>query len=256
MSALVRHEIRRNLRPSLALPLVGFGLVLAYERVGGAWGPEYAQVQGALTLHGGWLLTSIPVFAGAVGGSLADEQRRGVTSTLLARGVPRGQYVLSKVLGAAASGALLTAAAVVAFYVLVSALWPAGRVTYERTPSGLGPVPALFMVNPLANDLLLAAMGAAAAAALSGVGVLAGTLTTNRYVAMAAPLVLFLGCTAFHEHRPHGLWNPYTYMDLTTYYTQTISAPFRPWAAFLYWGGLAAALAGLSSWIFSRREVA
>lgn len=255
MIPLATYEVKRSLRPALALPLIGFCMVLVYERVHGAWGPAYAQVKGALTLHGDWLRLAVPLLAGAAGGSLAGERRKGITPTLLARGVTRGQYVLSKILGAGASGAILMAAAICGFYVLVGILWPAGCVTWERNESGPGPVPALYMVNPLANDLLLAAMSMVAAAAWSIVSVLAGTLTTNRYAAMAAPMVLFIVSVVLQAYGVNRLLNPYTYLDLQGHYTHTIPVLWRPYAAFLYWSCLAVILAMLSRWIFAQKEL-
>lgn len=255
MIPLARYEIKRNLRPALMLPLTGFCMVLAYETVHHAWGPVYAQVQGALTLHGDWLELVTPVLAGAVGSSLADEQRKGITPTLLARGVTRGQYLLSKILGAAASGAILTAAAIAGFYLLVGILWPAGRVTYVRSALGPGPLPALYAVNPLANDLLLASMSLAASGAMAVVSVLTGTLTSNRYVAMAAPLVLFIVSVTLHEYGIGRVLNPYTYLDLSGYYTRTVPVPWLPYAAFLYWSCFAVVLAALARWVFARREL-
>ena len=235
--------------------LIGLCLLLAYNRVHGPWASDQAQVQGALTVHGGWLQTVIPLLAGVVGGSLADERRKGIALTFLARGVTRGKYLLSKLLGAAASGALITAAAIGGFYVLVGILWPAGRVHTEHQLGDQGPVPALYAVNPLANDMLLAAMLMAAAAALSMVSVLAGTLTTSRYIAMAAPFLFFILCVAIHEYGGNRLLNPYTYLDLPTFYPLTFQASWRPYAAFLYWTGFAVVLAALARWIFARREL-
>lgn len=255
MISLAGHEIRRTLRPAQAALLTGLCVLLAYEKVRGAWGPTYAQVQGALTLHGGWLVWSISILAGAAGGSLADEQRKGVTSTLLTKGISRGQYLLSKVLGAAGSAAVLMAAAICGFYVLVAILWPAGQVTYNRTATGPGPVPALYAMDPLANDLMLASMSVVASACMSTWGVLAGTLTTNRYVAMLTPLSLLILGMVFHEYGANRWLNPFTYLDLRGYYAHTIPPAWRPYAAFLYWSCLAVVVAALSRWIFVKKEL-
>lgn len=186
---------------------------------------------------------------------LAYEQRKGVTSTLLAKGISRGQYLLSKILGAAGSAAVLTATAIGGFYVLVAILWPAGQVTWERNESGPGPVPALYAVDPLANDLMLAAMSVVASAGMSTWSVLAGTLTTNRYVAMLTPLSLLILGMVFHEHGANRLLNPFTYLDLRGYYALTIPPAWRPYAAFLYWSCLAVVVAALSRWIFVKKEL-
>jgi hypothetical protein len=253
---LARYEIRHTLRPLQTSLLLGLCLILAYERVSGPWSAPYAQVQGALTVHGGWVRLVVPLFAAVAGGSLADEQKKGVTSILLARGISRGQYLLSKLLGAAGSAAVFTAAAIAGFYLLVAVLWPAGQVTFGRDGANImGPIPALYVANPLANDLVLAAMSVVASAGMSTWGVLAGTLTTNRYVAMVAPLALFIVAVSVHEYGGHPLPNPYTYVDLPTYYRLTFSAAWQPYAAFLYWACATALVAALARWIFLKKEL-
>jgi ABC-type transport system involved in multi-copper enzyme maturation permease subunit len=254
--ALARYEIRHTLRPQQISLLLGLCLLLAYEEVSGPKGPAYAQVQGALTIHGSWLRLAAHLLAGVAGGSLAGEQKNGVTSILLARGIPRGQYLLSRILGAAGSAALLTAAAVAGFYVIVAIRWPAGQVTFGRDGAYImGPIQALFAVHPLANDLVMAAMSVVAAAGMSTWSVLAGTLTTNRYVAMLAPLLLFILSAVVHEYGVHRWLNPYTYVDLPTYYRVTFSAAWQPYAAFLYWSCVAALVAALARWIFLKKEL-
>jgi hypothetical protein len=255
MAPLVFHEVRRTLRPGLVLALVGFCMVLIYERVGEPWMAAYAQVQGALSVHASWLMIAVPVLAGAVGASLARERHEGVTLLLLARGVSRRRYLLAKTLGAAASGALLMSAAIVAFYVIVGILWPAGEVTFGRNASTIGPVPALYAAYPLANDLVLAGMNVVATAAWSLLGVLTGTLTANRYVAMAVPLVFFVVILVLESFWSKTLWMPSTYLYLADYYQYAVPAAYQPYAAFVYWLGFGAAVAALSRWLFLRSEL-
>jgi hypothetical protein len=256
---LVRHELKRNLRPVVLVPLLGFFLVLAYEEVGTPWIPEQAQVQGALALHGSWLPLALTFAAGVVGSSLADERRQGIALTSLAKGLTRSRYVIAKVLGAAASGALVTAAGIVGFYVLVGVLWPWGRVNVEGTIRPPGPVPALFVRSPLANDLAAAWMTIAAAAAMPAIGVLAGTLTSNKYIAMATPLLvllasLVLGGTVLDDT----VWTlglPSVHLDLWGDYSHAVPAAFQPYAAFLYWAGFVIVITAIARWIFGKKEL-
>jgi len=254
--SLVGYELKRNLRPVQVLALVGLGMILAYQEVGAAWSPAYAALQGALTLHREWLVEASPLLAGIMGSSLADEQRRGILLTFLSRGVTRGQYLLSKILGAAASGALLTAAAILGFYLLVAIRWPWGRVTYMTSH---GPVPTLYLANPLANDLLGASMCLLATAAMAVESVLVGTLTSNRYIAMATPLLLTIASAivmnCLRVDAPFGFLNPFIQQDVFGAYGYTVPLPLRPYAAFVYWPCLAALLAALARWIFLRKEL-
>jgi len=253
------YEIKRTFRPVPVLALVGFCMILVYEEAGpyNHWSPEYAAVQGALASHNDWLLESSPLIAGLVGSSLADEQRRGIMLTFLSRGVTRGQYLLSKILGAAVSGALITAAAIVGFYILVGILWPWGRVTYD---GGYGPVPTLRTSNPLANDLLGASMCLLVTAAMALESVLVGTLTSNRYIAMAAPLLLMIASvvfmnTCFPERLPFAFLNLCIQQDVFGAYGRTVPVPLQPYAGFVYWPCFATALAVLARWIFLRKEL-
>jgi ABC-type transport system involved in multi-copper enzyme maturation permease subunit len=253
---LVRHEIQRHLRPVVLLPLVGFFGFLACEKLEGGWGPNYAQLQGALVVHGGDLIFAVVLAAGFSGSSLADERRRGVTLTTLAQGMNRSRYVLGKALGAAASGALVTAAGIACFYLVLGIFWPWGRV---RMQSDYGPLPWLFAKSPLANDLVAAAMTMALGAAMPAVAVLVSTLTSNRYIAMAAPLIVLLFTIILKETILQGpvasAVLPTTYMVLGGHYEYWIPAALLPYAAFLYWLAFWALFTALARWIFSRKEL-
>ena len=256
MLALVGYEIKRNLRPAQALPLLGLCmlLVLGHDRI---LSPRsWARLQGALALNGDWLWLANPLLAGVVGSSLSDERRKGIARTFLARGVPRGRYLLSKMLGSAASAAILMAAAIVGFYAIAVFLWPWGPVEVKGDETGPGPVPALYALSPVANDLALIVMAMVAVGATSAVAVLAGTLTTNRYVAMAAPLlVLIVGIVLDETHTCRTL-SPIVYVSLTNYYPTRVPVPLHPYAAFLYWLCFVIVAGALSRWIFARRELA
>lgn len=253
--SLVRHELKRNLRPVVVLPVLGFFVILIYDEIHDPWVAGMAQVQGALTLHRDALFFPVIFVAGVVGSSLADEQRRGIALMSLSRGVTRSRYVLAKALGAAASGALLTAAGIACFYVLVAIRWPWGRVDVELHAPLAGPVPALFRWSPLANDLLGASMIVAEGAALSTVAVLASTLTSNRYLVMATPLLLVLAGAVLNEE---GVWAPglpIIYLTLSGTYVHAIPAALQPFAAFLYWAVFAVIFTAAARWIFARREL-
>jgi len=250
---LVWYEVKGNLRPTKVLPLLGLCIALFYPDLHEPWSSDDAQLQGALVWHGDWLWPMVPLIAGAVGSSLADERRKGITLTFLSRGVTRSECLRSKILGSAASGALITTAAILCFYIVVGIMWPWGRVQTQGTEWAPGPMPSLYAVNPLANDMLAAAMSIAAGAALPAVSVLAGTLTSNRYIALVSPMLLVIGGGVFKRNR-------FDLINLTIYLTWSTvseSVPTRllPYATFVYWPCFAMVLAGLCQWIFAKREL-
>jgi hypothetical protein len=253
---LVRHEIQRHLRPAVLLPLVGFFVIFACEALKGAWGPDFAQLQDALVLHGDGLPFAVTLAAGFSGSTLADERRRGVTLTTLAQGMSRSRYALGKALGAAASGALVTAAGMAGFYLILGIFWPWGRVhlTWD-----CGPLPWLFAKSPLANDVVAAAMTVAFGAAMPAVAVLVSTLTANRYIAMAAPLLVLVCSILLKETILQGpvvmSVLPTTYLVVWGEYEHKIPAALLPYAAFLYWLAFWVLLTALARWIFSRKEL-
>jgi ABC-type Na+ efflux pump permease subunit len=187
--------------------------------------------------------------AGATGSSLAQDRRSGFTLTFLSRGLSRGRYLAAKLLGASASGALLTLMTLLCFYGMVAILWPHGRVTAMQ---GYGPSPELFRENPLASDLLVASMHLTAAAALPLVGVLAGLIVANEYVAMAAPLLFaILATIVFRE-----VWEPLSpelYLSLT--HKDFLPPGLYIWGPYLYWLGLSALITVLCAWLFHKREL-
>jgi ABC-type Na+ efflux pump permease subunit len=248
---LVRQEIKRNLRPARAVPLLVVAMVLAYREVRGPWQSDVAHVQGALTLRDFWLTMVIPLVAGATGSSMAQDRRSGVTLTFLSRGLSRGRYLASKLLGAAASGGLLTLLILTGFYIMVAILWPWSRATWEGNQWNPGPVPALYRQNPLASDLVVASMHLTAAAALPLVGVLAGMVVANEYIAMAAPLLFTILTTILFRE----IWEPLSpelYLSLA--HGPLVSPSFQLWAPYLYWLGLSALITALCVWLFHKRE--
>lgn len=251
---LVRHEVKRNLRPVRVSPLLGLGMLLGLLRVRGSWASDMTQLQGSLTLHGSWFFWVIPLVAGAMGSSLAEDRRRGVTLTVLAKGVPRSRYVLAKVLGAAASGSLTTLMQLIGFYLMVSVLWPAGRATWEGDAFNPGPVPILYRADPFTHDLLVAFMCIVASAALPLVGVLAGTLVVNEYIAMIAPLLFMILGTVVFSSALQPL-SPNVYLNIWSGYAVTIPEGLRPYAAPVYWLSFGVFTAILCQWIFAKREL-
>lgn len=255
VARLVWQDVKRNLRPIRALPLLVLGLVLAYERVGGPWEAPMAHVQGALTLHYYWLVNTIPLIAAVMGGNLAAERRGGITFSLLARSTSRRDYVRAKLLGAAASSAALTFAAVIGFYVMVSILWPGDRVTKLGNDVSPGPLHQLYLDNPMAHDLVCIPMFLAAAAGLSLIGVLAGLIVANEYVAMAAtPITLILSTIAIGS--VSRVWSPEEYLNLGYYFYW--GPHFRwliPFAPFLYWGTFAMIVSFICHRIFAKKEI-
>jgi ABC-type transport system involved in multi-copper enzyme maturation permease subunit len=250
---LVWHDVKRNLRPVKVLLFLGLAMYLAYGEVYAPRDPEYAQVQGALTLYNWWTFTLVPLAAGLMGASLAAERRGGVTLTILSRGVTRSQYVVSKLLGAAASSALIIALMIAGFYVLVLSMWPTGRCTVVSSELNPGPYQPLYLLNPLAHDMLAASMLALASAALSLIGVLAGLLVANEYVAMAVPPIFTILFTILMR-RVSDTLNPEYYIGLT--YAHDVPRWYILFAPFHYWGMFSLIIAIICLRIFARKEIA
>jgi hypothetical protein len=206
-------------------------------------------------MHGWWLSDVIPLVAGAAGSSLAEDQRRGHTLTVLARGVSRGRYLLAKVLGAAASGAVITLAVIGGFYVMVAILWPAGSATWHGDGPGPAPMPALHREAHPTHDLLVASISVVASAVLPLAGVLAGVLAINEYLAMAAPsLFVILGAVVLGN--VFAPLSPYVYLSLQGAYAWRDPERLLPYAPFLYWLSFSALTAVLCRWIFAKKELA
>lgn len=252
---LVWQDVKHNLRLIRALPLLLLALALINNLVNQPWFEPVAHVQGALTVHRSWLRDVIPLIAGVMGGSLAMERRTGVTSSILAKGVIRSKYVYAKLLSAAASSSIITTAAIIEFYIVVSILWPLDRVTYTGNGVSPGPLHQLFVENPLANDLISVPMYLAAAAALPLVGVLAGFIVANEYVAIAAtPIFVILSKVIIEQFSE--LLNPAQYLNLGYYFYW--GPHFRwliPFAPFLYWGTFALIISFICQRIFAKKEI-
>jgi hypothetical protein len=255
------HDVKRNLRPIRALPVLAVAICLAYREVGHHYELGDTQdflyfAEGALSRNHHWLQGPVPLFAGAMGAALAAERRAGVTLGILAKGVQRSQYVLAKMLGAAASSALLTSAAILVFFAIVFMTWIPGRAPPVETVWLPAPVQALFAYSPFAHDLLVAFMLITAAAALSLVGVLAGLLVANEYIAMAAVPIFAIVASVVLNHLSD-LLSPQEYLDLGYGDSWgTLPRWLIPFAPFLYWGIFSAIIVFLCKRIIAKKELA
>lgn len=253
---LVWQDVKHNLRPIRALPLLLLGLWLVYDQVDHRWEEGMRHVQGAFTLHGHYIFRDfIPVVAAIMGGHLAAERRAGITPSLLAKGVRRRDYVTARLMGAAISSAAVTAAVLVGFYVIIMTLWPWDRVTKMGNDVSPGPLHQLFVENPLANDLISVPMYLAAAAGLPAIGILTGVIVANEYVAIAMTPIFVILSKIFVEDVSH-LLNPMDYLDLGYYFYW--GPHFRwliPFAPFLYWGTFAFIIATICQRIFAKKEI-
>jgi hypothetical protein len=235
------------------LPLLALAMYLAYKNVRGVSELRYAYIPGALSRHYTWLFNVIPLTAGLMGASLADERRKGIALTILARGVSRGQYLLSKMLGAAASGALLTLFAIGVFYAIVAIVWLPERATWTKILSITYAHYAFPVQNLVVHDILAALMLVSAAAALCLIGVLAGLLVANEYVAMASPPIFTILAIILMGDISEAL-NPKHYLYLS--YPHYVPPGLVFFAPFLYWGGMALLIAMLGKWIIAKQELA
>jgi hypothetical protein len=252
---LIWQDVKHNLRPIRALPLLLFSQGFIYSRVEGPMDSRVTHVQGALSFFGGWIfLLMIPIIAAVMGGGLAAERRTGVALSVLGKGVTRRDYVYGKLFGAAASSAIMIGASILGFFIIVSILWPMDRTTWEAS-DWPGPFPQLFNENPLALDLIRIPMYLVAAAALPMIGILAGVIVANEYVAMAmTPIVVILWTLIMRN--VSRLLNPEEYLDLGYYFYW--GPHFRwliPFAPFLFWGTFAFIISFICQRIFAKKEI-
>jgi ABC-type transport system involved in multi-copper enzyme maturation permease subunit len=256
VARLAWQDVKNNLRPIRALPLLLLALLRAYSEVAGPMDHRVTHVQGALTLHNWWLFFTIPLLAGAMGGALAAERRAGITLSLLAKGVGRRDYVKSKLLGAASSSAIMTTISIFGFYAIVLILWPHDRVSYPGNDVSPGPLHQLYLENPLAHDMVCVPMFIAAAAALPLISVLAGLIVANEYVAIVAtPIFVILSKVIVGQFTD--LLNPEQYLNLGYYFYWGPHVRWLiPFAPFLYWGTFAFIITAICQRIFAKKEIA
>jgi hypothetical protein len=252
LRALVWQEIRRNLRPVRAALLFGLAMLLAYREVGQAWNSSMPHLLGVLTRHKSCLDTVVVLVAAAMGGALAEDRRCGFALTVVARGGSRRRYLAAKLLGASASSALMTLFILLGFFAMVALQSPAERSAWELEAWPRALVPELARDHPMLHDLLIASAKIVASAALSTLGVLAGILVANEYVAMAAVPVVFIALSvAFHDtYRP---LSPFVYLELRRSYNGS-PRDLTPPQIFLYWKGFLALMILLCRWLFARKR--
>lgn len=250
---LVWHDVKQNLKPLRVLPLLVLAMYLAYRDVRGPFQQRFAYLPGALSRHTYWISHIIPLAAGLMGASVARERRQGITLTVLAHGVFRGQYLSARVLGAAISAALFTLLAVGGFYVVAAIAWLPERDTWPNYLWSNTYARYWFPVdNLIVHDILCVLALMAASAALSLVGVFIGIVVANEYVAMASPL-LFLILSAVLMRDRADVLNPEEYV--TVYYFRVIPRNIVLYAPFLYWGGFSLLMVALCKRMLAKKEL-
>lgn len=197
-----------------------------------------------------------PLLAGVISaGSLAEDRRRGYHLLILQRGVTRMQYLLAKAVAtfaAAALAGLLVGAGMLAAAALL--LQPGRFPWVQGAPPLYGPLPSLLASRPVLHDLLTIAMIAVGAGGLASLGIALGALIPNEYIIIGAPFLVVLG-SAFVVPRASAALSPYTYVDIKTTYPLALPVGVLPYAAFVYWLGVAALSWCLAYLLFTRREV-
>ncbi len=252
------QDVKHNLRPIRTLPVLAVAIYLAYREVcwhkplGSQHDYEYFA-EGAFSRNNFWLSWVIPLIAGVMGGSLAAERRAGVTLSVLAKGVAPSRYVVAKMLAAATSSAIVTLSSIAFFFAYVFINWIPGCAPHIKQAHVPGPVESLYLYNPFLHDLLAVSMLVAASAALPLVGVIAGLLVANEYVAMAATPIYTVIFTVLMR-KVSGALVPDNYLGL--HYEPYVPASLIPLAPFLYWTVFSLIIAGLCRFIFTRKEIA
>jgi ABC-type Na+ efflux pump permease subunit len=250
LTRLFWQDVKQSFTPLRVLLFLALTTYLAFDELGGTYEQQYAFPPGILTRHRNWLQLVIPIVAGLMGASLARERREGITLTLLAHGVSRWQYLRSKLLGAAASGALFTTASIALFY----AMSFVRSLEDEPLNGGIYGPPLRYplpLENLVVHDVFCALMLITATAAWSLVGVLAGLIIANEYVAMAsAPIVAILAAVLLRDFAD--AFNPEEYFSL--YFFRYIPTNLGFVAPFLYWGGISFVIAMLSKRILAKKE--
>lgn len=201
----------------------------------------------------------VPVIAAIVSaGSLAWDRRTGYTQLILARGLSRQAYFYTKAFAMAIAASLVILSGYIVFYLLAIFLLPWG----VSNPAGIvqniqgypGPVPPLFLTNPLLNDLLGIAMMVTATGALALVGVLAGVLIKNEYIATITPFAFFLG-GGLLLGGSLAVYSPFTYTDVWGNYQLRLPLELLPYASFIYWLVLSAIILETASFFFKRKDL-
>jgi hypothetical protein len=232
--------------------MFGLAMLLAYREVGQAWNSSMPHLWGALTRHDFWLQPVVVLVAAVMGSALAEDRRCGFTLTVVARGGSRRRYLAAKLLGASASSALMTLFILLGFFAMVALQSPAERSAWELHAWPRALVPELARDHPVLHDLLIASAKMLASAALSTIGVAAGLLVANEYMAMAAVPVVFAALTLALHDTWRGL-SPFVYLELERSYSGS-ARDLTPPAIFLYWAGFSALMILLCRWLLARKR--
>lgn len=253
IARLVWHDVKQNLKALRILPLFALAMYLAYKDIGLGVQRKHSDVPGALTRYHFWLFYVIPLLAGVMGASLARERRKGITLTLLARGLTPGQYLMSKMLAAAASAACFMLMAIAGFYAIIVVVWLPNREMWRNYNDWTPWTPFFLPVDNLVlHDIFTGAMLILAPAALSLVGVLAGLIVRNEYIAMASPPIFTILLTIVGGE----IWDPLTPVKyLVLSYWHGLPDWLIPYAPFLYWGVFSLIIAALCKRIIATREL-
>ncbi|NOK60853.1 MAG: hypothetical protein GFH27_549289n164 [Chloroflexi bacterium AL-W] len=240
---LLRHIFHlRFLIIMLLMVVLSLCVILVLPLRGGA------RFAGSLTLAQGlWLSLVLPIIAGVVAaGSLAEDRRSGYTWLVLAQGLSRRQYVLSKAVVMSLTAVLVALIGYSCFFIGAALTLPWGDSIVPRGEGGSllpipGPVPDLFLTNPLLNDLLGVGMLIVATGVLALIGLPAGSLTSNIYIVSALPFVLFI-VGLYSLTGAFAIINPYTYLDVWWDYKMVVPESALVYAGFVYWLSIGMAL--------------
>jgi len=253
LAHLFWHDVKQNLRAIRILPLLGLTMYLAYRDMGHEVERRYADIPGALSRYRFFFFTVLPLLAGLMGASLADERRKGITLTILARGVSRSQYLRSKMLAAVVSAAFFILIAIGIFYAIIIVVWLPNRETWgNHSYSTFNPF-FLPVENLVVHDIIVALMLMLAPAALCLVGVLAGLVVANEYVAMVSPPIFTILLAVLMPHISEVL-NPERYLLLL--YAHGVPQWLIPFVPFLYWSGFSLIIVIVCRRIIAKKEIA
>jgi hypothetical protein len=117
-------------------------------------------------------------------------------------------------------------------------------------------VTPLFAYSPFAHDLLAALMLITGAAVLSLIGVFAGLVIANEYIAIAAtPIFTIISIVIMRQVSQRLNPERYLMLDYDEYW-KSLPLWFLSFAPFLYWGTFALIISILCQRIFAKKEIA
>jgi ABC-type transport system involved in multi-copper enzyme maturation permease subunit len=179
-------------------------------------------------------LGSILVASIVAAGALAEDRRTRYARLVLSRGYSRRTYALAKALAMALSGGLVTGLGLGGFLLLAWIQLPVQGWTIS--------IPDLLL--PLA-------MLSLSAAGLSVAGFLAGTISSNVYVASAMPIIVIIATGFLLGRNP---WSPAFQIDAWQHVVRPRSLDWPAPYVLLYWVAFSSLIAVLGAEIFSRTE--